>query len=109
MAIAQSRHSEIGRLLYQNGVLRSHKLLSSFLKGNMAAGRLRKGDPETAARHLVSLLESELLDRFLYQLPGEVSAQEITEVTNRAIDVFMAAYGPKPGKAAEGGSGHGDK
>jgi AefR-like transcriptional repressor, C-terminal domain len=93
MAIAQSRHSEIGRLLYQHGVLRSHKLISGFLEASMTAGRLRKADSAVAARHLVSLLESELLDRFLYQLPGEVSPKEIKDATNRAIDAFMAAYG----------------
>jgi AcrR family transcriptional regulator len=93
MAIAQSRRSEIGRLLYQHGVLRSQKLISGFIEASMAAGRLRKADSAVAARHLVGLLESELLDRFLYQLPGEISPKEIRDATNRAIDVFMAAYG----------------
>lgn len=53
--------------------------------------------PLVATRHLYSLLESELLDRFLFQLLGEVSSEEIKAATQRAVEVFMAAYGPKTG------------
>ncbi len=99
MAIAQSRHSEIGRLIYQRGVLRSQKLIARFLEDLMSGGKLRKADPDIAARHLVSLLESELVDRFLFQLPGGISESDIKEGTARAIDVFMAAYSERhPGK-----------
>ncbi|MCM0082459.1 TetR/AcrR family transcriptional regulator [Geomonas sp. Red32] len=97
MAIAQSRHSAVGRLLYEHGVTRSHALVSGFLERAMEGGALKKGDPAVATLHLVSLLESELLDRFLYQLPGEVTAKEIEEATGRAVDVFMAAYGSAGG------------
>jgi len=92
MAIAQSRHSEIGRLIYQRGVLRSQKLIARFLEELMAGGKLRKADPDIATRHLVSLLESELVDRFLFQLPGGISESDIKGGTARAIAVFMAAY-----------------
>jgi len=51
-------------------------------------------DPSVAARHLISQLESELLDQFLYQLLGEVTEIDIKKGTARAIDAFMAAYGP---------------
>lgn len=92
MAIAQSRNSEIGRLIYRRGVLRSQQLISQFLEDSMSAGKLRKAAPDIAARHLTGLLESELLDRFLYQLPGEISTSDIENCTARAIDVFLAAY-----------------
>lgn len=38
-------------------------------------------------------LESELFDRFLYQLHGEVTQTDIKKGIARAIEVFMAAYG----------------
>ena len=102
MAIAQSRNSEIGRLIYQRGVLRSQQLISQFLENSMSAGKLRKAAPDIAARHLTSLLESELLDRFLYQLPGEIGAGDIKSCTARAIEVFLAAYASN----ASGGVSH---
>ena len=45
--------------------------------------------------HMHSLLEAELLEPFLHQQLGEVTAEQIGEITERAIDVFMAAYGPR--------------
>ena len=93
MAIAQSRHSEISKLIYERGVLRSQKLIAGYLQALMSSGKLRQADPDIATRHLVSLLESELLDGFLYQLPGKVSGEDIKSSTARAIEVFIAAYG----------------
>ncbi|QXE91633.1 TetR/AcrR family transcriptional regulator [Geomonas subterranea] len=97
MAIAQAKHSELGRVIYERGVMRSQKLVAEFLKESMAAGKLRQAPPEIATRHLISLLESEFIDRFLFHLSTEeLTEAEITEATTRAIEVFMAAYAPKP-------------
>ncbi len=63
----------------------------------MGLGRLRQADPVVAALHLLSLLESELMERFLFQVLDKVSDAEIKQVTDRAIDVFIAAYGPSRG------------
>lgn len=95
LAIAESGRTELGRLVYERGVMRSQRVIEEFLKAGMRLGKLREADPAIAARHLYGLLESELLERFLCQLLGEVSAEEIKQVTARAIDVFMAAYGPR--------------
>ena len=81
--------------MYERGVLRSQSLIADYLHTSMNLGKLRQADPVVATRHLQSLLESELLERFLFQLLGEVSIKEIKTVTARAIDVFMAAYGPR--------------
>lgn len=62
----------------------------------MDLGKLRHANPDVAAQHLHGLLESELLERFLFQVVGAVSAEEINSVTSRALQVFMAAYGPQP-------------
>lgn len=69
--------------------------MADFLLAAMHQGKLRQADPHVAARHLHSLLESELLERFVFQLLGEVTAEEISAVTARAVAVFMAAYGPQ--------------
>lgn len=95
LAIAESGRSEQSRLVYERGVLRSENLVAEFLLTAMQLGKLKSADPLVATRHLQSLLESELLERFLFQLLGDVTSQEIKAVTARAVDVFMAAYGPK--------------
>lgn len=96
LAISESGRTELGRLVYERGVLRSQNLISEFLQAAMNRGKLRQADADTATRHLCALLESELLDRFLFRVVGELSTEEIRAVTARAIDVFMAAYGPRP-------------
>ena len=96
LAISESGRTELGRLVYERGVLRSQHLISEFLQAAMNLGKLRQADPDTATRHLCALLESELLDRFLFRVVGELNSEEIKKVTDRAIDVFMAAYGPLP-------------
>ncbi|MGB0126742.1 MAG: hypothetical protein WBP72_03820 [Rhodocyclaceae bacterium] len=50
-------------------------------------------------------LESERLQRFLFQWLGEGSAEEIKSSTARAVDVFIAVYGPRPVKTPEPDSG----
>ncbi|MBJ6725546.1 TetR/AcrR family transcriptional regulator [Geomesophilobacter sediminis] len=105
LAIAQARHSDIGRLVYERGVLRSQSLIAQFLGESMREGKLRQADPTVATRHLVALLESELLDRFLFQLPGAITPAEISGCTARAVDAFLAAYAPPPLQAPSPSSG----
>ncbi|MEA5097146.1 MAG: TetR/AcrR family transcriptional regulator C-terminal domain-containing protein, partial [Burkholderiaceae bacterium] len=95
LAISESRRSDLGRLMYERGVLRSQKLVTEFLREAMVSNKLIQADPVVATRHLYSLLESELLEPFLLQQLGEVSPEMIKTVTTRAIYVFMSAYGPR--------------
>ena len=39
-------------------------------------------------------LEAEWFNRFLFQVLGDVSAQDIKETVTRSVAVVMAAYGP---------------
>lgn len=93
LGIAESGRTDLGRITYERGVLRSQNLMTDFLQNAMKQGKLKQADPVIATRHLYSLLESELLDRFLFQILEEVSDKEVKMITIRAIDVFMAAYG----------------
>lgn len=99
LAISESGRTELGRIVYERSVLRSYGLIADFLQNAMRLGKLKLADPVVVTRHLTALLEAELIDQFLYQQPSEVTADEIKDVSARAIDVFMAAYGPhKEGK-----------
>ena len=95
LAISESGRTELGRLVYERGVLRSQKLMSKFLEAAMSHGKLRQSNAAVATQHLHSLLEAELLEPFLHQQLGEVTEKKIRDVTARAIDVFMAGYGPR--------------
>lgn len=97
LAISASGRSDLGRQMYERGVMRSERLIADFLQGAMERGKLRPADPLVAARHLASLLQAELLDRFLCQVLGELDPEEIEAVTGRAVAVFLAAYGADGG------------
>ena len=93
LSISASKQSELGRLAYEEGVLRSLRLTAESMQAAMDAGKLRQADAFVATQQLFALLEAELLKASLLQQLGEVSEDRIRQVTNRAIEVFMAAYG----------------
>lgn len=95
LSFSESGRTELGRILHERGVLRSHNMISEFLQQAMDLGKLRQANPFVATQHLCALLQSELQERFLLQVLEDVSADEIKGNTARAIEVFMAAYGPK--------------
>ena len=94
---AESGRSQLGRLCFERGPKRSQTVVSEFLAKAMAQGKLRQADPVVATLHLRGLLEAELLDRFFFQVDDTTEANEIHATTRRAIEVFMAAYGPSSG------------
>lgn len=95
LSISASRRTELGRLAYEEGVLRSLRLTAESLQAAMDAGKLRQADAFVATQQLFALLEAELLKASLLQQLGEVSPERIRELTARAVAVFMAAYGPE--------------
>jgi AcrR family transcriptional regulator len=95
LAISESGRTALGRIVYERGVLDNQRLVSDVLRTAMSLGKLRPADPALAAKHLISLLETELLDRFLFQVLGEVSSEEIREIAARGIDAFMSIYGKR--------------
>lgn len=96
LIIAESERSQLGSVCYARGPLRSQALISQFLESAMQQGKLRQADPMVATLHLRGLLEAELLDRFQFQIGVSVTEDEIKAVVARAVDAFMAAYGPLP-------------
>jgi len=59
----------------------------------MEAKKIKKADTLVAARHLYGLLESELMYQFLFQIDVEHSKKDMNDMVDRAVDVFMSAYG----------------
>ena len=88
--------SGFGRTCYELGPKRGMNELSVFFLAAMREGKLRQCDPLVAALHLRGLLEAELLNGFIFQIAEEISAERIKGIVERAVSVFMAAYGPAP-------------
>ncbi len=93
LVIAESGRSELGRLCYERGAKPCHELTAEFLRAAMSNRKLRDADANVAAAHLHALLESELFDRYMHCVQETATDAEITACTQRAIGVFMAAYG----------------
>ena len=94
LLVCESGRSGLGRLCYARGPQRGLDLVSEFLQTAMDLGKLQAADPVVATLHLRGLLESELHDRFLFQIQNEVTEEQIKAITARAVNTFMAAYGP---------------
>lgn len=96
LIIAESERSQLGRICYVRGPQRSQTQIAAFLESAMEKGKLRQADPNIATLHLRGLLESEMLDRFLFQIDMSITEDEARKMVARAVDAFMAAYGPLP-------------
>jgi len=92
LAIAESANSEIGKICFERATAPMEKQVAEFLKKGMKRGILRAGDPKTAAIHLLSLLESELLQRVLLGVMDSVKPDAFSGAVRRAVEVFLSGY-----------------
>lgn len=93
LTISQSGITDLGKITYNNRILKSRDLVSKYLAKAMEAKKIKQTDTVVAARHLYGLLESELMYQFLFQIDVEHSKQDMNDMVDRAVDVFMSAYG----------------
>ena len=70
--------------------------VAEFLRMAMKRGELRTADPKIAAMHLLSLLESEFLQRMLLGVIETVKREALTSAARRAVNVFLSGYAPVP-------------
>ncbi|SHJ53607.1 transcriptional regulator, TetR family [Paraburkholderia terricola] len=93
LAIHEGGRSHVGALFYERGPKLGWQTVANFLQQSCEAGHLRKCNVTVATAHLRALFEAELAELCLLGVPTDTSARNITQVVNRALDVFMAAYG----------------
>jgi AcrR family transcriptional regulator len=93
LAIAESGNSGIGKVVFEGSTVPIEKHVAEFLRKGMKRGVLRTAEPKTAAMHLLSLLESELLQRVLLGMMEAVKPDAIKGAVRRAVDVFLSGYG----------------
>jgi AcrR family transcriptional regulator len=92
LTIAESRRSDSGKLSYERAVVPVEKQVAEFLRRGMKRGEIRTADAKIAAIHLLSLLESELLQRVLLGVLESVKPEVISGAVRRAVEVFMSGY-----------------
>lgn len=92
LTIAESRHSDIGKLSFERAVSPIERRVAEFLKISMKRGALRTADAQIAAMHLLSLFESELLQRVLLGAVDLVKPEAIPGIVRRAVEVFISGY-----------------
>ena len=92
LAIAELGHSNIGKVVFEGSTVPIEKQVAEFLSKAMKRGVLRTADPKTAAVHLLSLLESELLQRVLLGVMASVKLEAVKGAVRRAVEVFLTGY-----------------
>jgi AcrR family transcriptional regulator len=92
MVVAQAGQSDIGRRFFELGPKRGEETIAAFLQSEMDGGRLKKADASVAAMHLGALLGAETMHRTVMGVTGAPTRQQIKQIVDRAVAVFMAAY-----------------
>jgi AcrR family transcriptional regulator len=92
LAIAELGHSNIGKVVFEGSTAPIEKKVAEFLNKAMKRGVLRSTDSKTAAVHLLSLLESELLQRVLLGVMESVKPEAVKGAVRRAVEVFLSGY-----------------
>ena len=95
LLIAESGHADFGKAWFEWATLPLEQRLGEFLGKWMERGALRSGDPQTAAVHFLSLLESEVLERSLLGVIHSVDPETLRGAVRRAVRAFLAGYGPR--------------
>jgi AcrR family transcriptional regulator len=85
------RFPQLARAVYQGGAGAMVKRLGAFLGEAMAAGQLRRDDPQFAAELFLSMLAGQERVRRLYGLNG---AEAESRRVPRIVDCFLRAYRP---------------
>lgn len=85
------RFPGLARAVYQGGAGEMVKRLAVFLGEAMAAGKLRRDDPQFAAELFLSMLAGQERVRRLYGLNG---AEAESRRVPRLVDCFLRAYRP---------------
>lgn len=94
LVVSEAGRSELGRKCFEIGPVRSMAVVADYLEAAMAQGKLKRADPRLAALQLKGLLEAEWIDPFMFQTLDAPPTEALAASVERAVAVFMAAYGP---------------
>ncbi|MEN2672837.1 TetR/AcrR family transcriptional regulator [Herbaspirillum huttiense] len=92
MIVAEAGRSDIGRRFHEEGPKMGMERVATFLKKQMAAGRLRTADPMLATLQLFALLDCETVKPMMLGLETSISRPRTKRMVGRAVETFLAAY-----------------
>ena len=95
MVIAESGHSDVGRLFLESGPRQSMDALARFMAAAMESGTLRKGDPEVIALQFTALVTAEVQQRLYQREPPRLAIKQIRRMARCAVDTFIAGAAPR--------------
>jgi AcrR family transcriptional regulator len=87
------RFPELGPLFYERGPRRGKVKLAAYLTFAMREGRLRKGDPELAARQFAGMCQSGCHQQMLLGLNDAPTPDTISADVESAITTFLHGWG----------------
>jgi hypothetical protein len=93
MVIAEAGHSDIGQRFYEAGPGRGLEAVTAYLRAATASGLLRAPDARIAALHLDALFQAETMPLRMLGVHVSTSRAHIRQSIDRALTVFLAAYG----------------
>ena len=94
LLVSEGGRSNIGQRCWEMGPARGNAAIKDFLQLGIERQLLRADDTETMMHQLLALFEAELLPRFVFQHLPAPTPEEIIQISERAVETFMRAYGP---------------
>lgn len=85
--------SNIGSLFYERGPKKGLEVVADYFQQCIDLGRLRPGNTFIMAQQLFALLKSEGEELIFCGIREAFTAEEIQAMVQRAVDVFLRAYG----------------
>jgi AcrR family transcriptional regulator len=94
LSVSVSRRiQDVAERFYEAGPLTVHKYLADFLKREAKAGRLDLKDPMKAAELFSAMVLEYRHMEITLKYSGPPSDKELERIVDRAVDMFLAAYG----------------
>lgn len=95
LVVAAATDPAVGRMFYENGPAKGLEHMQRYVERVMQAGQLRSADARVAAAQFRALVEAEVQQAGLFNVRPALRDDEIHALVERAVDVFMRAYGPR--------------
>lgn len=88
-----ARFPEMARDFYRNGPALVHDRLVHHLHLQVQAGELRIDDLDLAAEQFIHLCKASLMEKLMFRMDHQISADRVRRSVQGAVDMFMARYG----------------
>ncbi|MGM9486941.1 TetR/AcrR family transcriptional regulator [Ideonella sp. YS5] len=93
MMVSQAGQSDIASRFLELGPKKGEQQLAAFLQAEMEGGRLKSADANIAAAHLMALITAEVHQPLLMGAMQQPTRNQVRQIAERAVAVFLAAYG----------------